>query len=326
MAHLSGEGGIAVGEIKGPAELVLTASVARRYYLDGLSKVEIGQEFTLSRFKVARLLEVARTSGMVRIEIGYPGLIDVDLSSRLQEAFSLQHVVVVATPEQHPQTLYRDLGSAAADLLAEITTADDVLGLAWARSVTAMAAAMTSLAPCTVVQLTGALSRPDVNESSIELVREVARIGGGPAYYFYAPLIVPDAATARTLRQQPEVARAMDRFRSVTLAVAGIGAWAPGLSTVFDAVSPAEQRRLRELGVRADISGIVVDAEGTPVPADLSDRMIGVTADEMVAIPKVIGIAHGTAKVDAVRAAVRGKLVSGLVTHSALAQALLDAT
>jgi len=317
---------VAVGEIKGPAELVLTASVARRYYLDGLSKVEIGQEFTLSRFKVARLLEAARSSGMVRIEIGYPGLIDVDLSSRLQDAFSLQHVVVVDTPEQHPQTLYRDLGTAAADLLAEITTADDVLGLAWARSVTAMAAAMSSLAPCTVVQLTGALSRPDVNESSIELVREVARIGGGPAYYFYAPLIVPDAATARTLRQQPEVARAMDRFRSITLAVAGIGAWAPGLSTVFDAVSPGERRRLYELGVRADISGVVVDAEGTPVPADLSDRMIGVTADEMVAIPEVIGIAHGTAKVDAVRAAVRGKLVSGLVTHSALAQALLDAT
>lgn len=316
---------MAVGEIRGPAELVLTASVARRHYLDGLSKVEIGQEFHLSRFKVARLLEFARSSGMVRIEIGYPGLVDVDLSSRLQDAFGLQHVVVVDTPEDHPQTLYRDLGSAAADLLAEITTADDVLGLAWARSVTPMASAMTSLAPCTVVQLTGALSRPDVSESSIELVRQVARIGGGPAFYFYAPLIVPDAVTARTLRQQPEVARAMDQFRTVTLAVAGIGAWAPGLSTVFDAVSASERQRLDELGVRADVSGVVVDAEGTPVPSDLSERMIGVTADEMLAIPEVIGIAHGTAKADAVRAALRGKLVSGLVTHSALAHALLAA-
>ena len=47
-----------------------------------------------------------------------------------------------------------------------------------------------------VVQLTGALSRPDVDDSSIELVREVARTGGGPAYFFYAPLCVADAATA----------------------------------------------------------------------------------------------------------------------------------
>ena len=65
---------------RGPAHLVLTASVARRYYLDGRSKVEIAEEFALSRFKVARLLEDARSSGLVRIEIGHPGVVDVELS------------------------------------------------------------------------------------------------------------------------------------------------------------------------------------------------------------------------------------------------------
>ena len=54
----------------GPAQLVLTASVARRYYLDGKSKIEIADEFKVSRFKVARLLDDARASGLVRIEIG----------------------------------------------------------------------------------------------------------------------------------------------------------------------------------------------------------------------------------------------------------------
>ena len=55
--------------------------------------------------------------------------------------------------------------------------------------------------------MTGALSRPDVDESSIELVRDVARLANGPAFYFYAPMILPDAATVRMLRTQPEVAR-----------------------------------------------------------------------------------------------------------------------
>ena len=50
----------------GPAQLVLTASVARRYYLDGKSKIEIADEFKLSRFKVARLLDDARSSGRPR--------------------------------------------------------------------------------------------------------------------------------------------------------------------------------------------------------------------------------------------------------------------
>jgi len=83
----------------GPARVVLTASVARRYYLDGRSKVEIAEEFGLSRFKVARLLDAARESGLVRIEIRHQGEIDVDLSARLQDRFGLQHSIVVDTPD-----------------------------------------------------------------------------------------------------------------------------------------------------------------------------------------------------------------------------------
>ena len=130
----------------GPALLVLTASVARRYYVDGRSKVDIADEFQLSRFKVARLIESARTSGLVRIEIGYAGSIDVDLSGRLQEALGLRHALVVDSPEGHPETLRQQLGKAAADLLGEIVTAEDVLGLAWARAVSAMTASLTRLA------------------------------------------------------------------------------------------------------------------------------------------------------------------------------------
>ena len=72
---------------KGPAELVLAASVARRYYMDGLSKTEIADEYQLSRFKIARLLETARSQGLVRIEISHPGTIDVELSVLLRQAF-----------------------------------------------------------------------------------------------------------------------------------------------------------------------------------------------------------------------------------------------
>ncbi|WP_380166569.1 sugar-binding transcriptional regulator [Jannaschia sp. R86511] len=308
----------------GPARLVLTASVARRYYIDGRSKVEIAEEFRLSRFKIARLLDEARETGLVRIEIGHAGAVDVGLSDQVQQALGLRHVVVVDTPEEDPASLRAQLGTAAAQLLTEIVTADDVLGLAWARSVSAMGSALTSLAPCSVVQLTGALSGADVHESSIELVREVAKIAGGPASYFYAPLIVPDAATARALRQQPEVARAMDLIPSVTIAVAGVGGWGPGQSTVYDAIDAAERDSLRAGGVRADISGILLDADAVPVRTPLTERMIGITAEQMLAIPEVIAIAYQTSKTEALRLAVRSGLVGGLVTHTAVARELLE--
>ncbi len=308
----------------GPAGIVLSASVARRYYLDGRSKVEIADEFGLSRFKVARLLDTARESGLVRIEIRHQGEIDVDLSARLRDRYGLQHAIVLDTPDDDAASLRDHLARAAAQLLAEVITPQDVLGLAWARAVSAMARALPPLPGTPVVQLTGAMSLPGGPDTSVDVVREVASASGGTAHVFYAPFTVPDAATARALRQQPEVARAFAQLPSVTKAVAGVGLWAPGLSVLYDALPEDDRAALQRLDVCADVSGVFLSADGEPVVTELSERMIGISAEEMRAIPEVITIPYGTAKAPAVRASLRSGLVGGIVTHTALASAVLE--
>src|SRR3954469_19929920 len=308
----------------GPAQAVLAASIARRYYLDGRSKIEIAEELGLSRFKVARLLDVARETGLVHIEISHPGHIDLELSVQLQDRFKLQHSVVVDAPDDDAPALRDHLGRAAAELLGEIVTPQDVLGLAWARSVSAMVRALPRLPGTPVVQLSGALALPDDPDTSVDVVRDAANASGGTAYTFYAPFTVPDAATARALRQQPEVARAFGLLPSVTKGVAGIGLWEPGQSTLYDASSEFDRQELRRLGVCADVSGVFLDADGKPVRTELAERMIGINHEQMRAIPELIAIPYGLAKAPAVRAALRSGLIGGLVTHTALAQLVLD--
>jgi DNA-binding transcriptional regulator LsrR (DeoR family) len=307
----------------GPAQLILIASVARRYYLEGKSKVEIGDELGLSRFKVARLLQTARESGLVHIEIADPDMIDVDLSARLQDAYDLRHVVVVDSPDDNPTLLQERLGKAAAELLTEIVTADDVLGLAWSRAVSAMTNALDRMPAIPVVQLSGALVQPDMADSSVDLVRQAARISGGAAHFFYAPTVVPDPATARALRKQPDVARTFRRFGSVTKAVVGVGLWAPGDSTVFDVTDAKVRRELQQRGVCGEIAGVFIDVDGHLVKSELTERMIGVSAAQLRAIPEVIGLAYGVARSPAVRAAIRGGFIKSLVTHASLARALV---
>ena len=187
-----------------------------------------------------------------------------------------------------------------------------------------MTASLTRLAATPVVQLTGALARKDADENSIELVREAARISGGPAYLFYAPLIVPDAATAAVLRHQPEIARAFAHFGSVTKAVVGLGSWEPGQSTLYDAMRPEEREDLGAHGVIADVSGVFVDAAGAPVdgPAQRPDDRHRRRPDARRS-PRSIAIVYGVAKAPAARAAVRGGLVNALVTHASLARTLI---
>src|SRR5919198_4137125 len=307
----------------GPAALVLTATVARRYYLDGASKSDIAAELGMSRFKVARLLERARETGIVRIELDARGEINLDLSVRLRAAYGLRHCVVIDAPEDDEQLLRSALGRAAAELLTEIVEPGDVLGLAWARSLMAMRTSLTRLPACDVVQLTGALSLPS-DDGSVELVRDLARKSNGQGFFYYAPMVLPDAATARVLRTQPDVARAIERFPDLTKAVIGVGAWRRGLSTVVGALTEQERRDIYDLGVRSELLGGQIDGEGNPVTTPLTDRLIGIDARQLHAVPDVIAVAYGTAKVDAVHAGMRGDFITSLVTHSAMASGLLQ--
>ena len=122
-------------------------------------------------------------------------------------------------------------------------------------------------------------------------------------------MVLPDAATARVLRTQPEIARAIEAYPRVTKAVVGIGAWQPGLSTVADAVSDSDREQIHAAGVRGELSGVQFDIEGDAVVTSLTDRLIGIDAAHLHAVPEVIAIAYGAPKAEAVRAAIRGGFV-----------------
>jgi DNA-binding transcriptional regulator LsrR (DeoR family) len=306
-----------------PSEVVLAARVARQFYLEGVSKVDIADRLGISRFRVARLLDSARDSGLVRIEIGLPGgVLDAGLSAELCSAFGLEQAFVYDFPEEE-SPLRRRLGEAAGQVLMELIKPGDVLGLSWSRTLSGLTAALTQLPPCPIVQLTGAVPPPD-GRDLLELVRSVARIGGGTAHVFYAPMLVDDAQTAAAIRRQGDIAEAFALVPSVTIAVVSIGSWAPGLSTIYDAVTPQERTALTAAGVHAELAGVFIGADGRPVETTLDARMIVTPAKLLTGIPFVLAVAFDAAKSQAVRAAIRGGLVHGLVTHTRLARALLS--
>jgi DNA-binding transcriptional regulator LsrR (DeoR family) len=306
-----------------PSEVVLAARVARQFYLEGISKVDIADQLGISRFRVARLLDSARESGLVRIEIGLPGgVLDAGLSAELCSAFGLKQAFVYNFPEEQ-SPLRQRLGEAAGQVLMELIKPGDVLGLSWSRTLSGLTAALTQLPPCPIVQLTGAVPPPD-GRDLLELVRSVARIGGGTAHVFYAPMLVDDPQTAAAIRRQGDIAGAFALVPSVTIAVVSIGSWDPGLSTIYDAVTPQEREAATAAGVHAELAGVFIGADGRPVETALDARMIVTPAPLLMKIPFVLAVAFDAAKSQAVRAAIRGGLVHGLVTHTRLARALLS--
>ena len=92
----------------------------------------------------------------MRIEIGHPGEAGPRPLGLVRDpAHSLEHALVIETPDEDTSSLLQHLGRVSAELLAEILGPDDVLGLAWARSVSAMAGSLRSLPRIPVVQPPG---------------------------------------------------------------------------------------------------------------------------------------------------------------------------
>lgn len=307
-------------------ELMLAATIARRFYLENASKVEIAQEMGLSRFKVARVLDMAVARGLVRIDITFPTDIDTELSSALARRYRLRHAIVV-NPHQDdpggPEPFTHLLAPPAARLVTDLLDEDGVLGLAWGRAITAVSRAFTRLPPCSVVQLTGVHPPHAITDESVKAVSSAASLAGGTAYPLYAPLVLPNALTAAVLRSQPTIAATLTQCGALTTAVLGIGAWEPGLSTVHDALSEPDRRRYAARGVVAEMGSLLFDADGVLVRSDLADRMIAVDADQLRRTPETIAVAGGRMKAPAVRAVLRSGLLTGLVTDAVTARAAL---
>lgn len=301
-----------------------SAVIAHRFYVEGRSKIEIADEFGISRFKVARVLDWARDSGLVRIEFELPVPVDVKLSDEVAAAYGLDSCFVLdaAASEGERPEVRRRIGAVAARLLSETVTEHDVLGLSWARSVNVMTEAVRKLARCPVVQLCGVQAGIDTRDRSVETVSRLAATSGADAYPIYGPLVLPDRRTTEILRRQPGIAETFGKFKQLTKAVVSIGAWLPGESTVYDSVHPDEREAITRRGAKAEVAARLFDGDGKPMDTGLAHHVLAITTEDLLRVPEVIALGYTAPKAEAIDAVLRSGLVSTLITDTPAAKRL----
>ncbi|MFC5041566.1 sugar-binding domain-containing protein [Ornithinimicrobium kibberense] len=216
-----------------------------------------------------------------------------------------------------------DVGRAAADLLGRLVGPQDVLGMPWSRSVHAMVDSLTSLPRVPVVQLSGAMATNQVDSSTVAIVRRASRIAGGGRHVFFAPLVMPDEEAAAAVRRDPAVREALAAADTVTVAMVGVGAWAPGESTIYDAVDEAAREEVAAAGAVGEIAAVFFDEQGSLVETSVSRRVIALSGQQLVRIPTVLTSCHQLSRVPALVPALRGGLVNALVLTAEVAEELL---
>lgn len=303
----------------------LLAEMAKAYYLQDVSKVDIGKAFGMSRFQVARLLDQARATGVVTIEVHDPLLPRSARERELAEVLGIDEARIVVLDEENSDLRSEQFGAAVLTAMREVIRPGMTVGITWSRTLDRAARFLPALPPCSLVQLTGAFDVTGTGTLS-RMLMQLDRRAGINTYPLYAPLVVDQPATARDVRRQPVVADALAHAEALDLAVVAIGAWLPGESAVWEKVPPEIRRACTKAGAVAEFSGNFLDTRGAVVSTPLDGRVIAVGLPQLQAARHVIGFSHGARRAAALQAAAASGAFSSMIVDSALASAILKAS
>lgn len=310
-------------------ELRLITRVTQMYYLEGLKQAQISKVLNISQATISRLLKRAIDENIVRITINVPRGTFPDLETGLRERFGLREAIVAECGEDREESILSAIGDAAAHFLA--TTLDDgeVIGISsWSASLLRMVDSLHPLKrvkAAQVVQILGGMGNPSVQVHATHLTTRLAQLTGAEPHLLPAPGVASSTASKRALLGDSFVQETIGEFDHVTLALVGIGAVEPSrmLANSGNVFTSAELQELKDSGAEGDVCLRFFAADGSPVRTPLDERVISIDLGQLRKAARVVGIAGGERKVNAIRAALLGGIVDTLITDKFTAGRLL---
>lgn len=313
----------------------ILVKAARLYYEEGLNQAEIADRLRLSRQKVQRILREAKDQGVVQIAIKPIIGVFSDLESGLEEQYGLAEAIVVETTTtaafDSQATIAREVGAGAAEYLLRVIRPHDKIVISVGNALLGMVNALPYSAhidahDLIVVQGMGGLGDPSHETHATQLVSRAAQALRAQSLLLGAPAVAGTREAGNTFLRDPHVAETLQVARVADMFFVGIGSSKANSIVVTDfwkVMTPSNLKDLERRGAVGSINLRYFDEHGVRVPSDFDERVIGLTLDEIKKIRRVIGVAGGSSKHQAIQAALDGKLVNVLVTDHVTAQQLL---
>jgi DNA-binding transcriptional regulator LsrR (DeoR family) len=305
-------------------------AAARLYYVQGRSQAEVAEALGTSRSNVSRMLAEAQRQGIVEIRVNDPGGRVHELEEQVRQQFGLRDVRIAYSAPTPGLRVEDQVGVQASRLLLDHLKDSMTVALSWGHALQSMVYATTGEdvhTGVTLVQLVGGLSSIRNEISGQELVRELAlRLGAGYRF-LHAPATLESSVARDALLAETSIADALQAATRADLAVVGIGTPSHGSSSAILDSLRLDEADLAEFWAQkpvGDVAARYYGAAGQPIRGAVEDHILAVTLDDLVAIPHVVGVAHGRAKAPGVLGALRGHLVDSLVCDESLARHLLS--
>lgn len=304
-------------------------SVARKYYVQSETMHSIANQMGVSRSTVSRLLKEARERGLVRVTIAEPSRPLSRVGKYLKNAFNVDAHLVKVRPGASEIYRLDQVARLAAGLIMDAVGNDDVVGIAWGTTVSAIA---SHLRPCdvrgvTVCGLNGGGNSQTTGLPYVgSIVRQFAEAFQAQEQLMALPAFFDDPDTRAAMWRERSTKHMLSVRASSTIAVFGVGGFAAELqSHVYSSnyLSADDQRYLANQGVVGDVCTVMLREDGSYRDLEINKRATGMSPAELRRIPRRICVVSGLAKTAPVLGALRAGVATDLVIDEDTARAVL---
>lgn len=306
--------------------LQMQLQAAWLYYIRDLTQQEIATRLGISRVKVTRLIQQARSSGLVSISINSPTKMYFELQDQLIRKFLLKDAVITV-PSDNTENLMPMLANGAANYLATQLKPGMVIGVGVGRTVALIPQFFqpNKEVDCTFIELSGGPTAFFMTNSQADVIYAMAEKAGGSAIHLKAPFFVENAEAREILLRNPLIKQNMDMAHQCDMAIFSVGVVdTDSMLVQHGIVSRGEMTALVAKGALGDVLTHLFDKNGVEVCSSLSDRLIGLNIEDLSRIPLRVLVAGGKEKYASILAALTGKWVDVLITDHATAQWLVS--
>ena len=295
------------------------------YFIAGHTQDEIAKMLQVSRASAQRLVSLCLAERLITFRLEHPIASCMELASKLKSRFDLVHCEVVPTDSAAPSAT-AGIAERCASLLEATLRAETpvIIALGTGRAVRA---AVERVSPVDrpdhqIVSLVGNISA-DGSASFFDTVGRLDDRTGARHYPMPLPFLMSSEDERDRMVRIDAIAKVKAVAAKADLRLVGLGQMDQKAQVHVDGfVTREELYEMMRLGAVGEVTGWAFDAKGRLIKGGTNRRLTSIPP-QVPAKATTIAAAIGPAKVPAIRAALAGRLINGLITDESTARAIL---
>lgn len=295
------------------------------YYVAGNTQDEIARKLGVSRQSAQRLVSLAVSEQLIKVRLDHPIARCMELAARMKNQFGLEMCEIVPSDPDDPFSIVGLAQAAAAEMERHLKCPDPkIIAFGTGRTLRASVEQLP-LMDCPqhkIVSLLGNMNFDGSASAYNVIIRMADRVN---ATHYPMPLPVFARSTEeRTLLHGLEpVHNILELSAQADVTFVGVGNMDETAPLYVDGfIDLSELNDLTAAGAVGEITSWVYDRDGRLIEG-LTNSRVASAPLEPAESRTVIGIAAGELKVPGIAGALRGRLLSGLITNEATAESLL---